>query len=207
MLFTQEASRPKYGYVFDQAWIDPYESLVGILWKYALTNSLAAHKLMQQLSDDQVLIDDPYASTGLADHEVDLLRIARLIGIPKKAVQHSITKTGIWRKASTDFRWCPKCMDRGYHSVLHQYVDVQVCPIHGVQVLSRCTACRLASQYRLTAIILDSPFRCSLCGRRYAKWGRSSFLQRRPLDQAARTALTRSALCMPWYPKNFKPSR
>jgi hypothetical protein len=197
--------RPHYGYVFDQSWIDPYESVLGILWKYAKMNSIAAPQLIQQICFDDSPID-PYLSTGLGDDEFDWIGFAQAVGLPKKTVHAGIAKSKFGRTKSLMLRWCTKCMRRGYHSVLHQYEEVQWCPIHGVQMLSICSACGQASAYRLSAMVLNSAFKCSNCGRPFAE-GSTSFLKRPSLDQAARTALTRCAIGLPWYPRKFKPAR
>ena len=35
LTFDKAALRPSLGYVFDARWLDPYESLVSMLWKFA----------------------------------------------------------------------------------------------------------------------------------------------------------------------------
>jgi hypothetical protein len=35
LTLEQNALSPRFGYVFHRRWLQPYESVVGILWKFA----------------------------------------------------------------------------------------------------------------------------------------------------------------------------
>jgi hypothetical protein len=53
---------PRHGYVFQRAWLQPYESVVGMLWKFAHMNRLPGHLVMSQLCDHSI---DPYQAAHL----------------------------------------------------------------------------------------------------------------------------------------------
>lgn len=53
---------PRHGYVFQRAWLQPYESAVGMLWKFAHMHRLPGHLVMSQLCDHSI---DPYQAAHL----------------------------------------------------------------------------------------------------------------------------------------------
>ena len=67
---------PRFGYVFQRRWLDPYESIDSMLWKFARQNRLPGHALVLQLSRQPV---DPYA--GIDPRDVDVRSVARLLGV------------------------------------------------------------------------------------------------------------------------------
>jgi hypothetical protein len=55
-------------------------------------------------------------------------------------------------------RWCPKCLEEGFHSVVFQDWRVLKCPWHGCQVMDCCPDCRCAVDPLSAA-----PWRCNVC--------------------------------------------
>jgi hypothetical protein len=61
-------------------------------------------------------------------------------------------------------RYCPMCMQGGFHSIWFQLVALQVCPFHGCRVTERCCVCGTQmGRYGLTRELFDEPFHCSHC--------------------------------------------
>ena len=54
MTFDPAQLSPSLGYVFDPRWLDPFESVVGMLWKFARANGVAGHIVVGQLTDKPV---------------------------------------------------------------------------------------------------------------------------------------------------------
>ena len=54
MLFDERALRPSFGYVFDPKWLDPFESIVSILWKLARMNRLSGQAITTQLAKSDI---------------------------------------------------------------------------------------------------------------------------------------------------------
>ena len=61
LTFDPTRLTPSMGYVFDPKWLDPYESIVGMLWKFARANGVAGHSVVGQLTDDPL---DVYAGVA-----------------------------------------------------------------------------------------------------------------------------------------------
>lgn len=60
-------------------------------------------------------------------------------------------------------RYCPRCLELGYHTPLFQLLWVTECPVHGVSLASHCPRCACPIPYRLTSELLGSPGHCE-CG-------------------------------------------
>ena len=57
MTYDESKLSPSFGYFFEAHWLAPYESIVGILWKFARMNALPGTTVMRQL---RPLPFDPY---------------------------------------------------------------------------------------------------------------------------------------------------
>ena len=190
LTFDERKLTPSFGYFFDARWHEPYESIVGVLWKFARMNGLAGHVVVTQLCRQPV---DPYLGIPATPMGVDVRGLARLFGLTQKALRAGLGRPGGPRSMSCNLRHCPRCMALGYHSVVHQLLGAMQCPAHGDWLEERCRACGQASAYRLDAQLLGAPFRCAHCRRPY---GRSmpTVLRPRSLPKHLRTAITRAYL-------------
>ena len=188
LTFDEAQFAPAWGYVFDPAWLDPYESLVSMLWKLALMNGLAGHQVVGHAARRPV---DPYEGFAATAAEVDVPGVARSLGVPPKTVRLALHRPGWPRGWCPQLRFCLRCMARGYHTVLHQYGSEPQCPLHGTWLDSACPGCGAASAYHLDARLLGAPFRCAHCRRPYGRTT-TAFLKRRPLSKHARMVLVRT---------------
>ena len=78
MLFDERTLTPSFGYVFDPKWLDPFESIVSILWKLAKMNRLSGQAITTQLAKSDI---DPYEGVAARRSEVDLCSAARIPAI------------------------------------------------------------------------------------------------------------------------------
>ena len=76
LTFDERVLSPRFGYVFQRRWLDPYESIIGMLWKFARLNRLPGQAVVMQLCRGPV---DPYA--GIDPGDVDVRSVARLLGV------------------------------------------------------------------------------------------------------------------------------
>lgn len=188
LTFDEVKLRPSWGYVFDSHWLDPYESIVSILWKFVWMNRLSGHAVVGHIARRSV---DPYAGIEIMPKEIDANYVAKTLGIPLKTVWQSIPDPIPRRAPTSVLRYCPRCMARGYHCVVHQFGSVLRCPIHATLLETLCRGCGATSDYRIDARILDAPFKCPQCRKAYApSW--PHFSSRRALTMQQRTALTRT---------------
>lgn len=161
LVMEDGALSPRFGYVFRKEWVKPYESLLGMLWKFTQMNRLPGHSVVTQLCSRPT---DPYE--GIAITDVDVKRVARLLGIAQFKVRAGIGKSA--KDASPFFRHCTSCMALGYHCRLYQYERHFYCPIHRLPLRAECCRCGRPSAYWLDAQLLDAPFRCRHCGAYYS---------------------------------------
>lgn len=54
LTFDERVLSPRFGYVFHRRWLDPYESVVGMLWKFVRMNRLAGHAVVTQICRQHV---------------------------------------------------------------------------------------------------------------------------------------------------------
>ena len=190
LIFDERKLVPSFGYLFDRKWLDPHESIVSLLWKFARMNRLPGHVIAAQLSRTVI---DPYEGIVPSRSAVDMPRLRQTLGIPMKLLRGALLPDSLSRIASPQFRFCRKCLARGYHGVVHQLQTIQHCPIHGGWLDTACPHCELSTPYRLNASLLDTPFRCAHCRQLYGTQY-PSFVHRRGFKLAERIALTRSRM-------------
>ena len=63
---------------------------------------------------------------------------------------------------SRTLRYCPLCLQLGFHSMLYQHRAVKDCPHHGVALLDRCSHCASPWDARIKQIV-EEPFCCPKC--------------------------------------------
>lgn len=190
LIFDERRLTPAFGYVFHRKWVDPGESIVSILWKFARMNALAGHVLATQVATLPV---DPYEGIEPRRELVDVRRLRQALGLPLKVLRAALLPPQSFRITSPYLRFCTKCLRRGYHGVLHQLELLQQCPMHGGWLQTDCRRCGQPTPFRLNARLLDAPFRCGNC-RAYYVSQQPSFLNRRELPLRARIALTQTRL-------------
>lgn len=185
LVLDERVLSPQFGYVFQRRWLQPYESIVGMLWKFARMNLLPGHAAIQHLCRDAI---DPYE--GLDASDIDVVRIAKLLGVTQRSVRSGI----VWDHGDCSplLRHCPRCIFMGYHGRAHQMLHHDRCPAHGLPLIVECPRCANASPYRLSAQLLDAPFRCSHCRRAFASHGAAPSPARWALPLPERIAFTRA---------------
>ena len=187
LILDDHTLTPRHGYVFRRSWLQPYESMVGMLWEFAHMNRLPGHLVMSQLGAHLL---DPYQGIALAD--VDVEGVARLLEIPRRHVRESLGRAT--NDTTPTFRFCPSCMSSAYHSRLFQLKRHARCPIHGDALCEVCRRCGRPSDMRLDAQLLDAPYRCKYCRSCYSPLGYAPPTVCRRLEPKARAAVMRAAI-------------
>lgn len=78
MVFDQDKLSPSLGYIFDPTWLDPCESLLSMLWKFAHMNRIPGHKLIAYVAKVE---GDPYLGIAAARANLDLKKLATSLNI------------------------------------------------------------------------------------------------------------------------------
>ena len=72
--------------------------------------------------------------------------VAKILGEPRSAFSRYALLTQFPRAVfplflARDLRWCPACLDAGFHSLLMSLQLVVQCPIHHIPLIERCPSC------------------------------------------------------------------
>jgi hypothetical protein len=187
-ILTLDESRltPALGYIFHRKWIAPYESLVSILWKFEKANSLPGHVVARLLGVDI----DPYEGLVPQLGLIDLGRLHDNLDVPINTLRTALVNPTQRRRYSDVYRHCRRCMQGGYHSVLHQLESIAVCPAHRRPLEMACRRCGYEAPYRVNIRLLESPYCCANCRASYGGQGWSPD-NARPMKPECRKAITR----------------
>lgn len=185
LVFDEQKLTPSLGYLFKKRWIEPLESLISILWKFERANSTPGHVIARLIRPDI----DPYEGVVPQVGDLDLERLVRTLAIPRKLLRTALLKPSQHPRYHTSLRFCKRCMSVGFHSVLHQMLHIENCPIHRRPLETRCDRCDYEAPYVANVRLLESPFRCSSCGNYYGSQGWSP--NRPPMKFEHRKILTR----------------
>jgi len=177
---------PSLGYLFNQRWIEPYESLVSILWKFEKANALPGHVVARLLGADI----DPYEGVVPQLGLIDLRRLHETLAVPIQTLRLALVQPTQRRRYSSVFRHCHKCMLDGYHGVLHQVEHITSCPAHRRPLETACRRCGYEAPFRVNIRLLESPYRCAHCHASYGgeRWSPEHI---RPMKAEARKSITR----------------
>lgn len=66
---------------------------------------------------------------------------------------------------ATTLRVCPVCLTRGVHYSIFQYLLIQHCPIHQIELTQACQTCGGAMDYSLNSGLFRGLYACHHCGR------------------------------------------
>jgi len=61
-------------------------------------------------------------------------------------------------------RFCPECLEFGFHSPIYQHWAMDRCPLHGVRLLDKCPYCRNPIKGKASFAIRD-PLACPSCAK------------------------------------------
>jgi hypothetical protein len=186
--FDESVLSPALGYAFDPKWVDPCESLISILWKFAQANQLSGHVVARQATLS--LHADPYAGILPVHDAININALRQALHLPVKVIRGSMLDAFAHRSYCTQFRFCRKCLARGYHSTLHQLQCESECPAHQVPLQVGCRRCGYEPQCLLSARFIETPFRCDYCGAAYS-YRIFSILRRTKMCKEERVAMRR----------------
>ncbi|MGF6873464.1 hypothetical protein [Paraburkholderia sp. MM5477-R1] len=66
--------------------------------------------------------------------------------------------------AAIELRYCPKCLERGFHAAWFQWRFIERCPVHGSRLRGGCHKCAAAIPYTLNSNLAKHPLACAYCG-------------------------------------------
>lgn len=135
---TQEICKDGFQGIWNQKWVRPYESLWSIVNTYKTVNVITSTAIAMKSLGINIShnVNDYYLSYGiycnvspkLNDIEKTILRLSP--EWHREQLQSMFDKNGVHMFISKKLMICPKCMENGYHSVLHQLKGIKKCPFH-----------------------------------------------------------------------------
>lgn len=142
--------------------IRPYESLWHILLRATWLNDLRAGDIRTLYSQRK----SPYLPDACTVKNSRL--IARALGEPARTFAKYATwdqfPSGIRSAVMSErLRWCPQCIEAGYHTLLGSIQLVSRCPIHSSLLICSCPVCKEGFNDNINGLVVRRQF-CR-CGR------------------------------------------
>jgi hypothetical protein len=180
-LFKEHIRETKRQYAWNPNWVYAFESPWGIFEKFKYANRLNTIELLSIFGNDDVnqnmIIScnrkncDLFHMERLSNEAItrnlymDVRSINKenmnlLTSVPSHSRYQELYRNHPFRK---HLMFCPKCIKYGYHSILHQFIFIHECPIHGEKLSQHCPRCSQSYPYRLSDQGFNEPFQCS-CG-------------------------------------------
>jgi len=159
LTFDETSLTPSLGYLFNNKWLYPCETLISILWKFERANALTGIVVARLLGPEIDLYEGVVPDRG----SLDLHRLRDEFRLPREALRRAVPEQSGRRRFSGVFRYCRRCLGKGYHSVVHQFEDLSLCPAHHCGLESICRRCGREVSYRVNVQLLEAQYRCANC--------------------------------------------
>ncbi|MFP3390348.1 TniQ family protein [Brevibacillus sp. SIMBA_040] len=166
-------------YCWRPEWIRPFESPWSVIEKFKYANNVNSREVLKLLGTEHVR--KIKATIGQCHRD-----LATLAGFNEDSLQHILNfnlfsfneellqritsplperyKLNKWIR--NYLAYCEKCINTGYHSVLHQFKLLDYCPIHMTALLKACIKCNQIIPYHLTDKELSGAYEC-ICGHKF----------------------------------------
>lgn len=180
-------------FTWSTEWIQDYESPWGILEKFMWANAVDGNSILELIGNENVKQLKNISNAGshhrnlIYFSSIDSKMSRMIIGIDLKKYHDELVEKIIHvipniKYVGNYFRsnlsYCPICLSKGYHSILHQLKIFDHCAFHPEQeLIDRCVKCdKLMPEYLINKGNKEA-FRCS-CGHDFLDSGniRSIFL-------------------------------
>lgn len=171
MMILQEEPRcdSNYiGYTWDESWLLPYESIRSLLHKFSALNRISLHECKKLFKPESGVEDITELGSKLS-----LRKLTGIIGVGGNLDSHLVHRiihpADMPSLLSPYLRTCPICSAHGFHSIFHQVLPIEKCPIHQMGlIITTCGACGSYEMYDSMKIAAGkysgSPCACAKCG-------------------------------------------
>ncbi|KIG11167.1 hypothetical protein BurMR1_1827 [Burkholderia sp. MR1] len=157
------ASAPRY--TARPEWSSPGESMWMRLSKFSLYNRLSVHSLARLIAvrPDEALadgVDLRRADRFVIDKLADVLETSD--GSARAGFCCATARPALgW--ASTELRYCPTCLEQGFHAAWFQWRFIERCPVHRRRLRHGCRQCAAVIPYVLARDMAAHPLSCARC--------------------------------------------
>ncbi|AZV43020.1 hypothetical protein [Peribacillus asahii] len=163
-------------------WIQDYESPWGILEKFSYANVIDGNTILELIGNENVKQLKSISNAGSSHRNliyffsIDSELSQKIIGIDLKEYHAKLVDKLIHKIPNIKYEskyfhsnlsYCPICLSKGYHSILHQLIIFDHCAFHPEQkLIERCVRCnKLMPEYLINKGFKEA-FRCS-CGHHF----------------------------------------
>ncbi|MBB6021856.1 hypothetical protein HNR77_002951 [Paenibacillus sp. JGP012] len=174
--------------VWRKEWVNEYESPWSVFEKLSLVNLVERNEILKVFGIPKVKnikqnIGD-YHRNLLLLNGFDLQKLHQALDFNllehNKNTIHALIAPfhALYSSRSHWFHekllWCPKCMERGFHSWLHQFKLLDKCAFHNLNLVKSCPDCNETIPFLLSNKQLGYAFKCK-CGFTIASFNISSW--------------------------------
>tara|TARA_R110001599_G_scaffold64023_1_gene178348 strand:- start:46614 stop:47954 length:1341 start_codon:yes stop_codon:yes gene_type:complete len=143
----------------------PYESLVSCLWRFAWRNKLDAKRLKNICTSQATYPKKDFFDNNYWFNQSIFLEKStwKIPSADEQVFTFSLDLDNeIW--VERKFRYCPLCLEHCYHSFWHQFLPLNLCPIHRIPLTTKChCCCQTLPPYGFSKSLFDKPFYCVNC--------------------------------------------
>jgi len=166
-------ARLRLGLAWNPDWFHAHESLWSALGKLATVNLLDVPGL-RWVSKAMKSLD---SNLWLPIEKTDAVELMSALDIPLPAAKTAFLFDLVPEPQDRVFisrgvRYCPLCLEHGFHSSLFQHLLVVRCPVHGSALEDACPRCKMPF-----SPAADHPWRCNSCGRTIAIFAGETWLK------------------------------
>lgn len=166
---------PEKRWCWRDDWATSWDSTYGLLSKFAKLNSIDAATLVgiflkADTGRKTAIVKNPEIDLRCSDL-LDRQVIASTMRLGPDEIGRAFTADVFpngQRKIAAFLRWCPECMNSGFHAAVHQIDFLSSCPLHGERMLTECPKCQAKQPFLLSRSTFDKPFSCCKCGHVFA---------------------------------------
>lgn len=169
------------GYLFHPSWFSPMEGPLTRLGKVVRANALTKDRLLKEMLGWAKSTTAYTAAEGQGLLDVSWINPSNvgLIAATLLEQSPSFGKQSWFRAMAGDerIRYCPICLEQGFHSSLCQIVGIVRCPSHADSLLlDSCLFCKAPTpRFAVTRQTFENPLCCPHCSRPYApSWSPSA---------------------------------
>lgn len=157
----------------------PFESVWSVLHKLSHWNSLTPDDLVNLLWEPTKYQARPPKNQGASDwRPYSMRRLSTVLKVPSAQLVLAETspfrfEVGEWKienptGTEETLRFCPQCIEQGFHSALFQMLWIERCPIHDEKIANVCPSCSSNVPYECNWETLSFAYGCTECG--HALW-------------------------------------
>lgn len=129
----------------------PHESILSSLWRFAWRNSFSGSHLLRYCKKAPSF---PMSlSASFESLSIERFAFASAWKFEKPERLCNLADETWWHQI---FRYCPLCLEQGYHSYWHQSQYLDTCPLDGARLEAACHDCgKRLPKYGLYRPLLD----------------------------------------------------